>query len=69
MAAAVMSPVANCHRDPKTGAFTPDDFNPMVLRPQRADVIEVNEETVELMREAFMGRHDPRQSASTDTSQ
>jgi len=54
IASAVMSLLANCHRDPKKRAFTPDDFNPMVHRTQRADVIRVTPETVGDLREAFV---------------
>ncbi len=54
LASAVMSLLANCHRDPKKRAFTPDDFNPMVHRTERADVIRVTPETVGDLREAFV---------------
>jgi len=54
LASAVMSLLANCHRDRKKRAFTPDDFNPMVHRTQRADVIRVTPETVGDLREAFV---------------
>ncbi len=53
LAAAVMALLANCHRDPKKRAFTPDDFNPTVARAERADVIRVTPETIGDMREAF----------------
>ena len=48
-----MALLANCHRDPKKRAFTPDDFNPTVTRAERADVIRVTPETIGDMREAF----------------
>jgi len=56
--------IANANRDPKKHRpFKPGDFNPYVERPRlpagkagHGDVIEVNKETVGLMREAFMGR-------------
>jgi len=54
LASAVMALLANCHRDPKKRAFTPDDFNPMVHRTQRADVIRVTPENVGDLREAFV---------------
>ena len=54
LASAVMALLANCHRDPKKRAFTPDDFNPMVHRTQRSDVIRVTPENVGEMREAFV---------------
>jgi len=54
LASAVMALLANCHRDSKKRAFTPDDFNPMVSRTQRADVIRVTPETVGDLREAFV---------------
>jgi len=69
IASAVMALLANCHRDSKKRAFTPDDFNPMVHRTQRADVLEVNRDTVGLMREAFLNQHDLGRSASASTSQ
>lgn len=55
---------ANAHRDPKKQRpFKPDDFNPYVDRHHRArhadgasgDVIEVNNDTVSLLRSAFTG--------------
>ena len=55
LAAAVMALLANCHRDRKKRPFTPDDFNPMVHRTQRADVIRVTPENVGELREAFLG--------------
>ncbi len=54
LASAVMSLLANCHRDPKKRAFTPDDFNPMVHRTERADVIRVTPENIGDLREAFV---------------
>ena len=49
--------VANAARDPKKRRpFTPDDFNPYADRSRHGDVIEVNRETVGLMREAFTGK-------------
>ena len=48
--------IANANRDPKKGrAFKPDDFNPYIERSCHGDVIEVNTDTVGLMREAFTG--------------
>lgn len=52
---AVMALLANCHHDRKKRPFTPDDFNPMVHRTQRADVIHVTPENVGDLREAFAG--------------
>jgi hypothetical protein len=54
LASAVMALLANCHRDRKKRPFTPDDFNPMVHRSQRADVIRVTPENVGDLREAFL---------------
>ncbi len=54
LASAVMSLLANCHRDPKKRAFTPDDFNPMVHRTERVDVIRVTPENIGDLREAFV---------------
>jgi len=54
LASAVMALLANCHRDPKKRAFTPDDFNPMVHRTGRADAIRVTPENVGDLREAFV---------------
>lgn len=58
--------IANAHRDPKKQRpFKPDDFNPYVDTRNRherlsdgtsGDVIEVNSETVSIMRAAFTGR-------------
>jgi len=56
--------IANTHRDPRKGrSFSPDDFNPYANpRARRSDgtsgggdVIEVNSETVSIMRAAFTG--------------
>lgn len=48
--------IANVNRDPKKHrAFRPDDFNPYADRSRHGDVIEVNAETVGLMRKAFIG--------------
>ncbi len=55
VASAVMALLANCHRERKKRAFKPDDFNPMVDRTERADVIHVTPETVGDLREAFSG--------------
>ena len=54
LASAVMALLANCHRERKKRAFTPDDFNPMVHRTQRDDVIHVTPENVGDLRKAFM---------------
>ena len=43
---------ANCHRDPKKHrAFRPSDFDPFGREP--TEVVEVNKETIDLMRTAF----------------
>ena len=62
--------LANTHRDPKKQrAFKPDDFNPYVDPGNRHErladgtsggVIEVNSETVSLMRAAFKGKPAPQ---------
>jgi len=52
--------IANANRDPKKHRpFKPDDFNPHADRPRQGDVIEVDKETVGLLREAFTGRREP----------
>jgi len=49
--------IANAHRDPKKQRpFKPEDFNPYGDKAQHTDAIEVNEETVGLMRTAFTGQ-------------
>jgi hypothetical protein len=55
--------IANAHRDPKKQRpFKPDDFNSYVDPRNRherrtdGDVVEVNSETVSVMRAAFTGR-------------
>ena len=55
VASAIMALLANCHRDPKKRAFSPNDFHPMVDRKNRGDVIEVTSETIDDFREAFSG--------------
>ncbi len=55
LASAVMALLANCHRERKKRAFTPDDFNPMVDRSQRADVVRVTPENIGELRDAFVG--------------
>ncbi|HOI56117.1 MAG TPA: hypothetical protein PLP01_12765 [Phycisphaerae bacterium] len=53
--------IANANRDPKKHRpFKPDDFNPYAERSRRSDVIEVNAETVGLMRAAFIGSPEPQ---------
>jgi len=48
--------LANANRDPKKHRpFRPADFNPHADRSRHGDVIEVDAETVGLMREAFTG--------------
>jgi len=72
--------IANAHRDPKKHRpFTPDDFNPYAepgSRKKRShrgtggtggaggDVIEINNETIGLMRSAFTGSPSTRLLAS-----
>lgn len=47
--------IGNAHRDPKKGrAFKPSDFDPFGREP--GEVIEVNRESIGLLREAFAGR-------------
>jgi hypothetical protein len=53
VASAIMALLANCHRDPKKRAFSPNDFHPMVDMRHRGDVIEVTPETIDDFREAF----------------
>jgi len=49
--------IANAHRDPKKHRpFRPSDFDPYAKQSRRTDAIEVNAETVGLMREAFASR-------------
>jgi hypothetical protein len=49
--------VANASRDPKKRRpFTPEDFNPYADRSRRGDVIEVDGETIAMMRMAFTGK-------------
>ena len=47
--------IGNAHRDPKKGrAFKPSDFDPFGREP--GEVVEVNQENIGLLREAFTGR-------------
>lgn len=53
--------IANCNRDPKRKptAYTPDDFNPMVEKPERGpDSIVVTKENIGDMRLAFTSAFD-----------
>ena len=53
VAASLMALLANCHRDPKTKAFKPKDFHPLMKKNSGAIV--VTPETVHMFREAFTG--------------
>jgi hypothetical protein len=56
---ALLAMLANTHRDPKKSrAWRPEDFDPHT-RSGRGEAIEVNRETVGLMREAFTGGTKP----------
>ncbi|MCC5829759.1 MAG: hypothetical protein JJU36_09975, partial [Phycisphaeraceae bacterium] len=67
--------IANAHRDPKKHRpFKPADFNPCIDRRERShrtnreagSAIEVNPQTVSIMRAAFTGRSpEPRPATST----
>ena len=53
--AAVLAMLANCHRDPKkTRVFRPSDFDPHSGR-QSEEVIEIDENNIGLLRQAFTG--------------
>lgn len=48
--------LANANRDPKKGrAWKPEDFNPFTHRRAAADVVEVDKDTIGLMKQAFAG--------------
>ena len=60
--AAVLAMLANCHRDPKkTRAFRPSDFLPADRHGdprsgrQSEEVIEIDENNIGLLRQAFTG--------------
>jgi hypothetical protein len=49
--------LANANRDPKKGrALRPEDFDPYATRQSRPDVIEVNQDNIGLLRQAFTGK-------------
>ena len=51
---ALMALIANCHRDAKGRALTPDDFNPTLTRQERRkNAILITDDNVEIMREEF----------------
>ena len=53
--AALMALIANCHRDPKkTRPYKPTDFDPHSRR-QRSDIVEIDTDTIGLLRNAFTG--------------
>ncbi|MBN2559919.1 MAG: hypothetical protein JXQ75_03190 [Phycisphaerae bacterium] len=54
VAASVMALIANCHRDPKTRAFKPKEFHPL-LQKKHDGAILVTKETVHQFRQAFTG--------------
>lgn len=54
---AVMALIANVNRDAKKHRpYRAEDFNPCIDRPAREGVVEINRETVGLMRAAFTGQ-------------
>jgi len=57
VASALMALLANCHRDAKSRALRPDDFNPYVEKQVRTkEIIEVKPENLADFRKAFIGR-------------
>jgi len=49
--------IANGNRDPRKGRpFKPEDFNPYMSKPQRDDVVIVDQNNIDLLRKAFTGR-------------
>ena len=51
---ALMALIANCHRDSKGRALTPDDFNPTLTRMERRkNAILITDDNVEIMRNEF----------------
>ena len=51
---ALMSLIANCHKDAKTKTFVPDDFNPTLTKEERRSAaLLITDENVEIMRDEF----------------
>ena len=54
VASALMSLIANCHRDGKGRTLGPDDFNPTLTRQERRrNAILITDDNVEIMRDEF----------------
>jgi len=53
--------LANANRDSKKkpSPFQPDDFNPLVAKDKKADMVVVNDETIGDLRAMFIGQPSP----------
>ena len=54
VASSLMALMANCHRDSKGKALSPNDFNPTLTKAERnRDALLITDDNVELMRDEF----------------
>ena len=54
VASALMSLIANCHKDAKSKTFVPDDFNPTLSKEERRSAaLLITDDNVEIMRCEF----------------
>ena len=58
--AAVLALVANCHRDPKkTGAFKPEQFNPLAEKPEPVKLKD-KDEAFAILKQVFVDRREAK---------
>lgn len=54
VASALMSLIANCHKDAKSKTYSANDFNPTLTRKEKqAHIPVITDENAELMRDEF----------------